>query len=216
MFLGCGNAIKHVTDALASELPIGDLDQLQSKSAKITSAAAICCRIGTFHFGSNLGCRSNLDQISLADAGTTASGMAPKGPVGDQFGPKREEAALGGLNGVDGAAVSPQESTLAAFGFAESEQMFGAVDVASFEFGRSQFDEGSSPDHVLFGEIDVAVGVATFDATLLTSKAQAFFHVTVEYSSLMGLGSADEVRREHALEDDTDVKTALPGELVDG
>ena len=135
------------------------------------SAATISCRIGAFHFGSDFGSCSNLDQISLADSGAASSGIAPKRPVGDQFWPEREEAALGGLDGMDGAAVGTQEPALAPFRLSQAEQVFGAVDVTGFEFSRAEVDEGRGADHVFFGEIDVAAGVATLDAALLAGKA---------------------------------------------
>jgi len=112
-----------------------------------------------------------LDQISLADPGTTTSGIAPKGPVSDQFGPEGEEATLSRFDCMDGTAVGFKKAALAAFRLPESEQMLGAIDVAGFELGGGQFNEGGGPDHVILGEIDVAPRVATFDATPLAAEA---------------------------------------------
>jgi len=112
-----------------------------------------------------------LDQISLADTGATTSGIVPKGPVGDQFGPEGEEATLSRFDGVDGTAVGLKKAALAAFRLPESEQVLGAIDVAGFELGGGEVDERRGPDHVIFCEIDVTPGVATFYATPLAAKA---------------------------------------------
>ena len=51
----------------------------------------------------------------------------------EQMGPEGEQAALGGLDGMDATAFGGKECTLACSRFAEPALMGGAVDIAFFE-----------------------------------------------------------------------------------
>jgi len=154
-------------------------------------------RVSLFHFGSGFEGCSETDQGAGADAGAVFRSGAPGGGGLDEFGPEREEAALGGFGGVDGAAVVEQEGALAVPGFAEAEEVAGAVDEAAFELGGVEMEEGGGAEEVGFGEVDEALGVATADATGLAGEAKAVHRrQDSEGSVLCGIGRAVYARLE--------------------
>ncbi len=139
-----------------------------------SGGAAVESGVGDAHFGGCFEGCSNLDQRPLADAGAEARGLAPCAAGGDEFGPEGEEAALGRLGGMDGAAVFEKEGALAVAGFAESEQMAGAVDVAAFELRGVQSQEARGAAQIVFRQIDEALLVAAAGAAGLAGEAEGF------------------------------------------
>ena len=56
---------------------------------------------------------ADLDQFALADAGAPFGGCFPFAARFEQMGPEGEQAALGGLDGMDATAFGGKECTLA-------------------------------------------------------------------------------------------------------
>src|SRR6185437_14919984 len=98
-------------------------------------------RVCAFHFGCNLARSANLNQIAFADAGALVLFANPGDAVFHEFRPKRIEAALSRLYGVDAAATVLQEMALARTRFPETEQMPVADDVLRLEGGRGHVDK---------------------------------------------------------------------------
>ena len=92
--------------------------------------------VGVFHFGSCFVSSTDLNQWADSDSGTALGGCLPLGPAFQQFGPEWKEPALGGLGRVEAATVFRKEMALFSPGFAEAEQVAGAVDEAALEVGR--------------------------------------------------------------------------------
>ena len=141
---------------------------------------AIYLGVGRPHFVGDFERGSNLDQRPLADSRTPAGGFAPGGAVRDKFRPEGKEAALDGLDGVNGAARVLEEGALAAFAarFAQAALVAGTVNVAALEFLLVQSKVDRDPGQVGFGEINEARNLAAFAASRLAGKAD---HATSDY-----------------------------------
>ena len=130
--------------------------------------------------GDFTGC-ADLDQFSLADAGAELTSLLPCLGAFDEFGPKREQAALSRFDGVNGAAAVLQKMTLGVERLAEADDATEANYVAFFELGLLKVQVSGGPFYVLFREIDEAFYLATARASLLAGKTQgphAYQHFT--------------------------------------
>ena len=114
-----------------------------------------------------------MDQGSDADSRAAESRGDPRGGALQQFGPVREEAALSGLDGVDAAAVFHQKMALLLLGFAKTEEVAGAVDVAAFELSGGEVEVAGGAAEIVFREVDIALHVAAPGAPALTREPHA-------------------------------------------
>src|ERR1017187_5675597 len=75
----------------------------------------------------------NLDQLAFSDSRTPRGRLLPLALGIHQLRPKREDPALGGLGGMDGAAFFAKEMALAVARHAQPEQVPGAIHVAALK-----------------------------------------------------------------------------------
>jgi hypothetical protein len=113
-----------------------------------------------------------LNQIAFADAGALVLFANPGDAVFHEFRPKRIEAALGRLYGVDAAATVLQEMALARTRFPETEQMPVADDVLRLEGGRGHVDKLRRADKIVLGEIDITLYLATARTVRLAGETE--------------------------------------------
>jgi hypothetical protein len=127
------------------------------------------------HFRGCFKCGPDLVQRSHSDTGAGLSGLLPGLAGFDEFGPEREQAALCGLGGMDGAATGKQEVALATAGLAEAEQMAGAIDIALFEHCGGEAEETGGAEEIGFSEIHESLDVAAAGTAGLAGEAEAGF-----------------------------------------
>jgi hypothetical protein len=106
--------------------------------------------VGTFHFGRNLACGPDLNQRPLADSRTRFSFAFPTLAILHQFWPKRVEAALNWLDGVNAAALRAEEVALAHLGLPETQLVFKTNHVPTFKLGWLQAHEMCGSNQIFF------------------------------------------------------------------
>ena len=146
---GCGEGVENVPDALSFW----------------RDRVVVHLRVGCSHLVCRFEGGADLDQFALSDARAVAGCFTPFGTVLDKLRPEREQTALGGFCGMNGAAIRLQEVTLAARGLAQTHAMARAIDVLGFKGGRGHVQEAGSVFEVVFTEIHPALLLTAFRAT---------------------------------------------------
>lgn len=128
-------------------------------------------RMGRAHFFRQTAGRLDINEFTLADAGTPGARLVPRLAVVDQFGPVREASTLHGLGHVNPAAAAFQKLALRMFGNAQAAEIFRPVDVAALEFRVGHAQMCGQPREVFFGQIDETLLLAASGAAGLAFES---------------------------------------------
>ena len=115
---------------------------------------------------------ADLNERPFAYAGAIRRSALPLAAVFDQLGPERKRAALGGLGGMNRAAVALEKRALFFGRLAKTQLAPRAVDIFGLERARGDTDEFRSAFEIGFGEIDKALLVAAVHASALAGEAK--------------------------------------------
>jgi len=116
------------------------------------------------------------NERALADAGAISRGLAPLGALFDQLRPKGKDAALGWLDGVNGAPALAKKMTLRFARNAQTKLAAGAVTIPLLECLPTQAQVFRDALRIGFGQIDKPLFGAAGDAARLAGKTQTFGH----------------------------------------
>src|SRR5689334_10610335 len=114
---------------------------------------------------------ADLDQRPLSNSRTIARGAVPGGLALDDLRPKRKRPALRGLGRMNTAAVALEKRALLVARLAEAHFVARPVHIFRFEGRSAHTGECSGALQIVFGEINVALLIATVGTAGLAGEA---------------------------------------------